>query len=254
MNKIHLFRLGLTEEQYINRAYSEFHSPKETALFTQKVDKAFITGKSVQYDYKSFRDDKYFLQTLSPVKNFNNETTAITIISKDITMLKHAEEKLYSMSITDELTGLYNRRGLLTLSDQQFKLANRENKKMFLMSADIDHLKLINDHLGHKTGDRALINTANILKESFRESDIIARMGGDEFVALGMVTPYSGIETLTERLNENLKIHNELADVPLEDISLSFGFAVYDPSHPCSIDELLTNADKLMYEEKHVKK
>jgi diguanylate cyclase (GGDEF)-like protein len=158
------------------------------------------------------------------------------------------------MSITDELTGLYNRRGFLTLSEQQLKLANRDNKKMFMMSADIDYLKLINDHLGHKAGDRALINASNILNETFRESDIMARMGGDEFVVLGMVTPYSGIETLTERLNENLKIHNELADVPLEDISLSFGFAVYDPSQPSSIDELLTNADKLMYEEKHMKK
>ena len=79
-------------------------------------------------------------------------------------------------------------------------------------------------------------------------------MGGDEFVVLGMVTPYSSIETLTERLNENLNIHNALADAPLEDISLSFGFSVYDPSQPCSIEELLTNADELMYMAKRKKR
>ena len=156
--------------------------------------------------------------------------------------------------ITDELTGLYNRRGFLTLSDQQLKQANRENKKMFLMSSDLDYLKLINDHLGHKAGDRALTNTANILKETFRESDVIARMGGDEFIVLGMVTPYYGIETLTKRLKENLKVHNSLADEPLEDISLSFGFALYDSSQPSSIEELLTNADKLMYIAKRKKR
>lgn len=238
----------------MNRAFSEFHSPEETRLFIEKVDKVFHTGNAYQYELKSSRDDKYFLQTFSPVRNTNNEITGVNVISKEITTFKYAEEKLYSMSITDELTGLYNRRGFLTLSDQQLKLANRDNKKLFLMSSDLDYLKLINDNMGHKAGDRALTNAAHILKETFRESDIIARMGGDEFVVLGILTPYSGIETLTERLNENLKIHNTLADAPLEDISLSFGFAVYDPSQRSSIDELLTNADELMYMDKKNKR
>ena len=254
VNNNHISRLGLPEDQYMNKAFSEYHSPEETRLFIEKVDKVFNTRNSFQYEFKSIRDDKYFLQTFSPVKNSNNEITAVNIISKEITAFKYAEERLYSMTITDELTGLYNRRGFLTLSDQQLKQANRENKKMFLMSSDLDYLKLINDHLGHKAGDRALTNTANILKETFRESDVIARMGGDEFIVLGMVTPYYGIQTLTKRLKENLNVHNTLTDEPLEDISLSFGFALYDPSQPCSIEELLTNADKLMYRAKRKKR
>jgi diguanylate cyclase (GGDEF)-like protein/PAS domain S-box-containing protein len=254
INNNHISRLGLPEGQYMNKAFSEFHSPEETRLFIKKIGKVFNTGNSFQYEFKSIRDDKYFLQTFSPVKNSNNEITAVNVISKEITAFKYAEERLYSMTITDELTGLYNRRGFLTLSDQQLKQANRDNKKMFLMSSDLDYLKLINDHLGHKAGDRALTNTANILKETFRESDVIARMGGDEFIVLGMVTPYYGIQTLTKRLKENLNVHNSLADEPLEDISLSFGFALYDPSQPCSIEELLTNADELMYIAKRKKR
>ena len=254
INNNHISRLGLPEGQYMNKAFSEFHSPEETRLFIKKVGKVFNTGNSFQYEFKSIRDDKYFLQTFSPVRNTDNEIKAVNVISKEITAFKYAEERLYSMTITDELTGLYNRRGFLTLSDQQLKQANRDNKKMFLMSSDLDYLKLINDHLGHKAGDRALTNTANILKETFRESDVIARMGGDEFIVLGMVTPYYGIQTLTKRLKENLNVHNSLADEPLEDISLSFGFALYDPSQPCSIEELLTNADELMYIDKRKKR
>lgn len=254
MNKQHLLRLGLSDEQYMNRAYSEFHSTEETELFTQRADHVFKTGESFQYEYKSLREGKSFFQTLSPVKNLNDETTAITVISKDITMLKHAEERLYSMSITDELTGLFNRRGFLTLSEQQLKLANRDNKKMFLMSADLDFLKLINDTVGHKRGDMAIMSIANILKKTFRDSDIAARIGGDEFVVLGIEAPDTNIETLAERLREKINAHNDKATEPFGELSLSYGFASYDPEHPCSIEELLTNADKLMYENKRIKK
>lgn len=254
MNKQHLLRLGLSEEQYMNRAYSEFHSNEETELFAQKAETVFKTGKSFQYEYTSLRDDKSFFQTLSPVKNLNDETTAITVISKDITMLKHAEEMLYSMSMTDELTGLYNRRGFLALSEQQLKMACRDNKRMFLMSADLDFLKLINDTVGHARGDIAIMSIANILKKTFRDSDIVARIGGDEFVVLGIEAPDTNIETLSERLRENLNTHNATANEPLKELSLSYGFASYDPEHPCSVEELLTNADRLMYEAKHKKR
>lgn len=254
MNKIHQSRLGLTEDAYMNRPYSDFHTPEETMLFTSKADKAFSTGDSVQYEYKSFRDERHILQTFSPVKDPDGEITAMTIISKEITMLKEAEEKLYRMSITDELTGIYNRRGFLTLSAQQLKVANRDHKRLFLMSADLDGLKRINDSLGHERGDAALVNVAEIMKATFRESDIIARIGGDEFIVLGIDTPDTNIKTLVRRLKENLQIHNARIKSPHEKLSLSYGFASYNPARPCTIDELLTEADRLMYSEKSLKR
>lgn len=168
--------------------------------------------------------------------------------------LKQTEKKLYSLSMTDELTGLYNRRGFLALSEQQLKLAARENKKMFLISADLDFLKLINDTMGHQKGDMAIINVANILKETFRESDIAARIGGDEFVVFGADTPETNIETLVDRLRENLNAHNDKVNEPLAELSLSYGFTVYDPRHPRSIEELFSEADKLMYQHKSKKR
>jgi diguanylate cyclase (GGDEF)-like protein/PAS domain S-box-containing protein len=255
INKQHLLRLGLTEEQYINQTYyRDFHSPQETELFIQKADEVFKSGMSSQYEYKSFRDGRYFLQTISPVKDVNNRTTAVTVISKDIDILKQTEEKLYSISMTDELTGLYNRRGFLALSDQQLKVAHRENRKMFLMSADLDFLKFINDMAGHHKGDTALINVAKMLKQTFRESDIIARIGGDEFVVLGSDTPETNFEILSERLRQNLKTYNDKVNEPFGELSLSYGFTVYDPKNHRSIEDLLSEADKLMYQHKREKK
>ena len=94
-----------------------------------------------------------------------------------------AQEDLRTLTLVDEITGLYTRRGFLALVEQKFKIAGRLNRGVLLLLGDLDGLRGINDTLGYEEGDRALIEAANILKETFRESDIIARIGGDEFIA-----------------------------------------------------------------------
>jgi diguanylate cyclase (GGDEF)-like protein len=155
-------------------------------------------------------------------------------LSSEVAERKRMEEKLRALSLTDELTGLYNRRGFFMLAEQQLKLASREKRGMMIFSADFDYLKTINDTLGHQIGDIALIETANILKETFRDSDIIARIGGDEFVILAMQSPELNTETITTRMNEKFDVLNAQADRTYK-LSLSFGLTNYDPGHPCSI-------------------
>lgn len=157
------------------------------------------------------------------------------------------------LSLIDELTGLYNRRGFLTLAVQQLKTADRLEQRMMLLFADLDGLKWINDNLGHCEGDLALKETADIFRETFRDSDIIARLGGDEFAVLVMETGGESEEAVTERLAGNLKAHNAWADRPYR-ISLSMGTADYDPKLPCSIDDLLEWADIRMYAQKKAKR
>jgi len=128
-------------------------------------------------------------------------------------------------------------------------LANRTKMGMLLLFADFNNLKWINDTLGHHKGDLALIETANILKETFREPDIIARIGGDEFVVLATEGRKDSAEILISRLQENLDTHNARGKRSYK-LSLSMGIARYDPECPCSIDELLDRADNLMYEQK----
>lgn len=162
------------------------------------------------------------------------------------------QEKLSLISFTDELTGLYNRRGFFALADRQLKVANREKRGIFLISSDLDDLKDINDTLGHMEGDAALSATANILKSSFRESDIIARLGGDEFAIMATENPGVTVEILTSRLKANLDSCNAKGEKPYK-LSLSIGISHYDPAHPVTIEELLSRADKLMYKDKEQK-
>jgi diguanylate cyclase (GGDEF)-like protein len=166
---------------------------------------------------------------------------------------KLVEERLRFLSFHDELTGLYNRRGFRTLCQQQVKIAERTRKGFLLIIVDLDRMKWINDTLGHQAGDRALTETANILKQTFRGSDIMGRIGGDEFAILTVQASGETKQVLAQRLKESLDAPNKSGDHPYT-LSFSTGVASYDPEHPSSLDELIAQADTLMYEEKRGKR
>ena len=171
----------------------------------------------------------------------------------NITEKKLMEEKLRNMSIVDDLTQLYNRRGFFMLAEQQMKISKRNNKEMLFFFIDLDGLKSINDTHGHQEGDVALIGAAGILKETFRDTDIIGRIGGDEFAALAVGTSETTRGLLMKRLNEHIESYNESPKGSYR-MSMSVGTSVYNPENPSTIDELMSVADTLMYENKKRKK
>jgi diguanylate cyclase (GGDEF)-like protein/PAS domain S-box-containing protein len=189
--------------------------------------------------------------TVGLVHDTGGRLTGLRWLIRDISKRKEAEELLRSISTKDELTGLHNRRGFLTLAPQYLKMADRTKKAALLLFADLDGLKSINDTLGHPAGDRALTTVAHILNETFRQSDILARMGGDEFAVLAMETPITGAEKVTARLQGNLDSHNRKSSSHL---SLSLGVARYDREHRGSVEELLAQADAEMYQQKRSKR
>jgi len=156
------------------------------------------------------------------------------------------------LTLRDELTGLYNRRGFLTLAAQHVKFARRTKRGCWLIVVDLDDFKQINDSFGHPEGDRALIKTAELLTRSFRESDIIARLGGDEFTVLAVHADDDSVSTITKRLAETLSQCNAQADRGYA-LAFSVGVARFDPASPCSIDELFARADEALYEQKRRK-
>lgn len=166
---------------------------------------------------------------------------------------KRMEEEIRSLSITDSLTGLHNRRGFLTLAEQQLKFSDRHKKDMLLFFADIDGLKEINDEMGHEEGDKALIYIAAILKQTLRSSDVIARIGGDEFAILTMETTELFPKAIMERLQNYIDKYNKEGNRRYK-ISISTGTAHYDPENPCSLNELMSRADKMMCKHKKSKK
>ena len=156
------------------------------------------------------------------------------------------EAELWSMALTDELTGLFNRRGFLLLAEQQLKLARRRNWGALLFFADVDGLKQINDSGGHAEGDQALVAAAAILRSTFRDSDILSRLGGDEFAALALEASGRDEIKIGARMRRNLGRHNSaLSRFPL---SLSVGIARFDGE--MSLNDLLVAADQAMYERK----
>jgi diguanylate cyclase (GGDEF)-like protein len=152
--------------------------------------------------------------------------------------------------MTDELTGVLNRHGFLLLAEQQLKVAVRNRIPVALLFADLDHLKTINDRHGHAEGDRALAQAAAAIRASMRESDIVARFGGDEFVVLLTgVTKKSVEQAVLGHLHQCLATHNKAPDRQY-DLSLSSGVALYDPENTCTLQELIHEADEAMYRDK----
>lgn len=165
--------------------------------------------------------------------------------------IKHVKilEEIRNLALQDELTGLCNRRGFFTLIEHQLKLAKRKKTGMFLLYADLDDLKTINDTWGHQEGDVALIETAKIFRNNYRESDIIARIGGDEFIVFPVGTSDDSIEKILDRLQSAVMQYNTQSNRGYK-LSISAGISFYNPDHPCSVDELLALADESMYERK----
>jgi two-component system cell cycle response regulator len=161
-------------------------------------------------------------------------------------------QHLRMMSTIDELTGLNNRRGFLTLAEQQIKMADRTGHELLVVFADLDGLKQINDTWGHDEGDHALIDAAELVAGTFRDSDIIGRLGGDEFVVFLADCPRERADALVDRLHRNLAARNAEKGRRFA-LSISTGMAIYDPTEPCCLEELLRRADAAMYEQKRLR-
>ena len=158
------------------------------------------------------------------------------------------DKELCSLALTDDLTGLHNRRGFFALAHQQLKQAHRNAEELLLFCADVDNLKQINDSYGHPEGDVALIRTADALRHTFRNSDILARLGGDEFCMLAMEATIQNERCMHERLKENLR--RCTAGEKRYSLSLSIGVARFDPRHSPTLEQLMAEADRNMYVEK----
>jgi diguanylate cyclase (GGDEF)-like protein/PAS domain S-box-containing protein len=184
--------------------------------------------------------------------------TALTLARQAAELARsHAEleqllAEVQALALTDDLTTLYNRRGFFTLAEQQLKVAKRTRHALSLIFIDLDGLKGINDRWGHLAGSQAIIAAAHILSATFRDSDIIARFGGDEFVVLAMDSDVHDRDKVLERLQAQCDLHNLQANAPYQ-ISMSIGVAHCTAERVCSLDELLAQADAQMYVHKQTK-
>ena len=184
----------------------------------------------------------------SDVASFTVFSNQVSVTLENARLYNHIER----LATTDELTQLYNRRGFFLLGEQQLRVAQRTASELLLIFIDVDQLKKINDQHGHKEGDRALVETAEVLRATFRSADILARISGDEFVVLAYPSVGMGAGRLLARLQHEIDLINTRKE-RLFNLSVSAGFAIWSTGLPASLDELLARADSQMYVEKRRK-
>jgi diguanylate cyclase (GGDEF)-like protein/PAS domain S-box-containing protein len=234
----------------------EITHPDDRTLMEEHLKRFSEASKDVSHlDFRIISKsgvERWMSHTCQPVFGEDGTWLGRRGSNRDITKRKLLEDKLRSMTLCDELTGLYNRRGFITLGEQQLKIAARIGKHVSLFFVDIDGMKAINDAYGHHEGDIVLRDTALTLKHAFRESDIVARIGGDEFVLLAIETDDDTAHVLLRRLRERLDHFNAKSERPYR-LSLSVGIAHFDPGKPRSLDDLMAEADARMYAEKQMK-
>lgn len=162
--------------------------------------------------------------------------------------LELANQEIKRLSLRDELTGLYNRRGFYLLAEQELKRARRQNVGPVAAFIDVDGLKWINDRLGHEMGDHLISSAAQVIKNTVRDSDIVGRIGGDEFCVLALDCSCEGIH---DRLQAAVKEFNSRSQ--LFELSLSIG-AVQPVGPDETLESLISRADQIMYAEKRAHK
>jgi diguanylate cyclase (GGDEF)-like protein/PAS domain S-box-containing protein len=244
---------GYTPEELIGKESMSLVHPEDRERLKKDGITMLRGERALPYEFRVITKDGrtiWFMETVTSI--LWNGRRAVLGNCMDLTEHKRMQEEIHSLSMRDQLTGLHNRRGFLALSQHQLKFSDRHKRDMLLFFADIDGMKWINDTMGHEVGDKALIDVAVILKETFRTSDIIARIGGDEFAILAMHTSEISPEMIMARLQHQIDAHNRDGDHRYE-ISISMGAAYYYHENPCSLDELMIRADKLMYAQKKSK-
>lgn len=188
--------------------------------------------------------------SLKALRDFEGRPHSIIITADDVTEQRATEAELRAAALRDDLTGLYNRRGFALLAERRLTESRRSGAPQALVFADIDDFKAINDAHGHDAGDRALILAARALTATFREADIVARIGGDEFAVLAdLGSGEHDVDALSGRLGQQIARH--LAGWGLGfDLALTLGVTYSCPPQAISLEELLRQADAFMYERK----
>ena len=239
---------GYTKEEILNRNCRFLQGSDTNQLGLEVIRKATSEGKPCRVDLRNYRKEgTLFWNELSvaPICNQIGEVTHFVGIQKDITKQKKQEAVLFSQVKHDPLTRLYNRRGFFMEIRGAIAIARRLSKNLIFVLIDIDNFKTINDCYGHSAGDQVLTTFSTILQATQRETDIIARFGGDEFTAVMFENDEFDYDKWRQGLENNYKSLNLI--IPF---SISMGRADIPFSQSKSLSRVIQEADANMYQEK----
>lgn len=256
--------LGYSSQEYIAFSALDLVHPDDRALLTPVRNKPISeTYRNQPVEYRILHKDgryRWLEINFGSLRDRLGKVAGVQSSARDVTARRLAEERLAAqteqlrlLSLRDELTGLYNRRGWLELAAQGLRVAIREQRTAAVIFGDLNGMKQINDQHGHEEGDCALQDTARVLASACRKVDVIARFGGDEFVVFALDFELRGLTALRERTRQTISRMNRSGERPFL-ISLSLGAAFFSPETPESIEQLLDRADAEMYERKRARR
>lgn len=249
---------------YVNKRFLEVYGYEEDEILGKKshvlwseknsnMNHLIIQEKSVlrgEFIHRKKNGDEFpVLLTKNIIDDRQNKQMAIVEVSRDISEMKKIQYELEQYATKDSLTGLLNRRTGLYLLEREMTRSVRYKESLSIIFADLNRMKYINDNFGHQEGDEVLRKVAKIFKENSRESDIICRLGGDEFILVLPNCDKTNAKHMVNRINDTLEVENKLSAYDYE-ISISFGVEEYDPDRYKDIDEFVGKADDEMYKNK----
>jgi len=235
---------GYTEQEILGNTPAMFHHPNLDVDIIKQLKHALHSQQcwAGELIYNSKQGQDFWLYCeIDPQRNKQGEVTGFTSVSVDITDKKKVE----SLSLTDSLTGLANRRHLDTMFDKEIARARRHRTDLSIVMIDIDHFKRVNDRYGHVIGDEVIKGFANLLLANVRQDDTAGRWGGEEFLLILPTTDLVGAERIANLLRTAIALYEFPTDDPQ---SCSFGAAQWN--HSESLDCLLGRADKALYQAK----
>lgn len=247
---------GYKIEEMTGKPFSDFQVPEIAEYYTTEFRNCLIGESIIGHETVLYAKDGTKVDlALNMIPLYDNEGIVIGTqgTAFDITERKNADELLQYISAKDQVTGLYNLHTFLSMTELQKKTASREKQEILILYSGIDGMHKINEEHGKETGDRILNDIADILRKTFREADVLARTGGDEFAVSTLVSSRDTENMIITRLKSNLEEYNANKTGLLR-LSLSFGTSFCDPSNPVSINEMMSIADAKMHENKESKR
>ena len=245
--------LGYSREEFIGLHFTDVVHPDFLELWCERFRLRISSGPEplrryeVQFMHKNGQRPVWI--ELIASRFVHEGAPAVLGIVRDISEKKINEQMIWRQANYDALTGLPNRHMLIHRLDQEMKLCQRHSWSLALLFIDLDRFKEVNDTLGHALGDRLLKQAAQRISGCLRETDVVARFGGDEFtVLLGAIEQPEVIEAIAAKILDRLHQPFQL-DQHMAYVSASIGITLY-PGESASVDDLMMHADQAMYEAK----
>lgn len=217
----------------------------------QQIESTDSSMESIELNIKTDSDCRYYQSRLTPIVHRTGKQMGKMIVLNDITQHVDLLEKINRIAATDELTGIYNRRYFMRLAQEELYRADRYGRPVSLIIWDMDHFKQINDTYGHIIGDRVLQTAVNICRDFLRESDILGRFGGEEFIILLPETPPTMALDIADRLCKRIAIQPIDTDISSLNATASFGVFGMDVINDINLEVLVKKADKALYQAKN---